>query len=77
MQGKAKAQQYAYLVMVHNIFYELVMNTYQTGIHIVLIGGVRKWEIEGFQHVKVHGMEYKHQVIVVVSSTVNGQCLPF
>jgi hypothetical protein len=63
--------------MVQNILYELVVNTYQTRIHIVLTNGIRKWEIKGFQHVKVHGMEYKHQVIVVVSSTANGQCLPF
>jgi hypothetical protein len=43
--------------MIHNILYELVVNTYQIGVHIVFIGGIRKWEIKGFQHVKVHGME--------------------
>lgn len=41
------------------------------------IGGTRTWETKGFRHVKVHGMENQHQVTMVVSSFVNGQCLPF
>ena len=38
-QGKAMAQRCAYLVKVHNIPKELVVNSDQTGIHLVPTGG--------------------------------------
>ncbi len=53
------------------------MNIDQIRIHIVPIGGIRTWETKGFQHVKVHSMENQHQVTMAISSSVNGQCLPF
>ena len=71
------AQQYAYLVKVYNIPKELVVNTDQTCIHLVLTGGSRTWETKGAKHIKIHGTEDKRQVTVTVSSTANGHCLPF
>jgi hypothetical protein len=50
------AQICVYLVMVHNIPQELVVNIDQIGIHI---GGVRTWETKGSPSVKVHGMQDK------------------
>jgi hypothetical protein len=50
------AQTCVYLVMVHNIPQELVVNIDQIGIHIVPKGGIRTWETKGFQNVKVHGI---------------------
>jgi hypothetical protein len=49
--------------MAHNIPQELVLNTDQIGIHIVPTCGDKTWEIKGPQHVKVHGMENKCQII--------------
>ena len=43
-QGKAMAQRCAYLVKVHNIPKELVVNSDQTGIHLVPTGGSKTWE---------------------------------
>ena len=76
-QGKAMAQRCAYLVKVHNIPKELVVNSNQTVIHLVPTGGSRTWETKGAKHVKVHGVEDKRQITVTVSSAANGQCLPF
>ena len=71
------AQRCAYLVKIHNIPKALVVNSDQTGIHLVPTGGSRTWETKGAKHIKVHGTEDKHQVTVTVSSAANGHCLPF
>ena len=76
-QGRVMAQRCAYLVKVHNIPMELVVNSDQTGIHLVPTGGSRTWETKGSKHVKVHGAEDKRQITVAVSSAANGHCLPF
>jgi hypothetical protein len=76
-QGKAMAQRCAYLVKVHNIPKELVVNSDQTGIHLVPTGGSRTWETKGAKHVKVHGAEDKRQITVTVSSAADGRCLSF
>lgn len=49
--------------MAHNIPHELVLNTDQIGIHIVFTYGDKTWETKGYQHVKVCGMDHKHQII--------------
>ena len=53
-QGKAMAKKYAYLVSVHNIPSELVINIDQTGIHLVLIGGSRTWKTKNAKHIRIH-----------------------
>jgi hypothetical protein len=63
VQGKAMAQWCDYMVMAHNIPQDLVLNTNQIGIHIVPTCGDKSWETKGFQHVKVHGIENKRQII--------------
>jgi len=72
LQRKVMGQWCVYLVMIHNIPQELVVNTNKIGMHIVPISGTKTWETKGFQHVNVHGMENKHQVTMVVFSTTNG-----
>jgi hypothetical protein len=44
VQGKKMAERCAYLVKIHNIPEELVVNTDQTGVHLVPTGGARIWE---------------------------------
>ena len=76
-QGKIMTQRFAYLVKVHNIPKELVVNTDQTCIYLVPTRGSRTWETKGAKHIKVHRIEDKRQVTVTVSSTANGHCLLF
>ena len=71
------AQRCAYLIEVHNISQELVVNTDQTGIHLVPTGGARTWETKGSKHVNVHGIEDKRQITVAVSSSATRHVLPF
>jgi hypothetical protein len=76
-QGKKMAQRVAYLSKLHDIPPSLVVNTDQTGMHLVPTGGSRTWEKKGSKHICVHGKEDKRQVTVVVSSTAEGILLPF
>jgi hypothetical protein len=71
------AQRCAYLINVHNIPPQLVVNTNQTGIHLIPTGGARTWETKGSKHVNVHGVEDKRQITVGVSSVAIGEVLPF
>jgi hypothetical protein len=67
-QGTLMAQQVAHLVTLYNIAPQLVINTVETGLHVVPSGGEKTWERKGSKHVKVLGQEDKRQVTVVVSS---------
>jgi hypothetical protein len=71
------AQRCAYLVKIHNIPQSLVVNTDQTGIHLVPTGGSRTWEEKNSKFVRVHGVDDKRQITVAASSAANGQVLPF
>ena len=77
VQGKKMTERCAYLVKIHSIAEELVVNTDQASIHLVPTGGARTWEEKNSKHVKVQRMEDKRQVIVVVSLATNGNILPF
>jgi hypothetical protein len=77
LQGLTMAQRCAYLIKVHNIPQSLVVNSDQTGIHLVPTGGARTWDTKGIKQVRVHGLEDKRQVTVVVSSAATGEVLPF
>ena len=70
-------QRRAYLIKIHNIPEELVVNTDKTGIHLVSTGEARTWETQICKHVRVQGIEGKHQIIVVVSSATNDNILHF
>jgi hypothetical protein len=76
-QGKKMVQRCAYLVKIHNIPQSLVVNTDQTGIHLVPAGGSRTWEEKNSKFVRVHGVDDKRQITVAASSAANGQILPF
>jgi hypothetical protein len=54
-----------------------LVNTDQTGIHLVPTGGSRTWEEKNSKFVRVHGVDDKRQIIVAASSAANGQVLPF
>jgi hypothetical protein len=58
-QGLKMSQRVAYLVKAHSIPPELVVNTDQTGIHLVPTGGAHTWALKGSKHVLVHGIEDK------------------
>jgi hypothetical protein len=55
----------------------MMVNSDQTGIHIVPSCGARTWAEKGSKHVLVHRMEDKRQITCTVSSTVAGELLPF
>lgn len=76
-QGKTMTQRCAYLVKVHNIPKELIVNTGQTWIYLVPIWGSRTWETIGANHIKVHGTKDKRQITVTISSATNKHCLSF
>lgn len=76
-QGLQMAQRVAYLVKAHSIPPQLVVNTDQTGIHLVPTGGAHTWAQKGSKHVLVHGVEDKRQITVSVSSSAAGDLLPF
>ena len=76
-QGLRMTQRIAYLVKCYNVPCELVVNTDQTGIHLVPTGGTKTWEEKGSKHVAVIGIEDKRQVTVAVSSSLSGNILPF
>jgi hypothetical protein len=71
------AQRCAYLVSVHNIPSELIVNIDQTGIHLVPTCGSRTWETKGAKHIRIQGQDDKRKITVVVSSAASGKCLPF
>jgi hypothetical protein len=76
-QGLKMSQRIAYLIKSYSIPDSMVINTDQTGIHLIPTGGAHTWDKKGTKHVKVHGMEDKRQVIVTVSSSAAGTLLPF
>jgi hypothetical protein len=61
----------------HSIPPKLVVNTDQTGIHLVPTRGVHTWALKGSKHVLVHGIEDKRQITVSVPLTIAGNLLPF
>jgi hypothetical protein len=77
VQGLRMTQQIAYLVKSYSIPESMVVDTDQTGIHLVPTGGAYTWDEKGTKHVKVHGMEDKRQITVAVSSSAAGTLLPF
>jgi hypothetical protein len=54
-----------------------MVNTDQTGIHLIPIGGARRWAKKRSKHVLVHGQGDKRQIKVSVSSSIDGDLLPF
>ena len=77
LQGLTMVQRCVYFIKVHNIPQSLVVNSDQTGIHLVPTGGARTWDTKGIKQVSVYGLEDKRQVTVVVSSAATGEVLPF
>ena len=69
-QGLKMSQRIAYLVKAYSIPHELVVNTDQTGIHLVPTRGAHTWALKGSKHVLVHGIEDKRQITVLVSLSV-------
>jgi hypothetical protein len=57
LKGLQMAQKTTYLVRAHSITPEMMVNTNQTGIHLVPTRGSKTWAEKGTKHVLVHGME--------------------
>jgi hypothetical protein len=62
----------AYLAKSYNKPYELMVNTDQTGIHLIQIRGIRTWKEKGAKSVAVIG-----QVTATILSSSVGDMLPF
>ena len=75
-QGLNMNYRIAYLVKVYNIPPYLVINSYQTGIHLIPSAGGRTWDVKGVKDVKIFGLEDKRQITCVVSSNASGELLP-
>lgn len=55
----------------------MVVNIYQTGIHLAPTREAKTWKTNVFKDVKVHGVEDMHHITMVISSTSNRQYLSF
>ena len=66
----------AYLAKVYGIPSSLVVNSHQTGIHLVPAAGGKTWDVKGTKDVKILGMEDKKQITCVVSSSARGELFP-
>jgi hypothetical protein len=75
-QGMFMSYRVAYLVKIYNIPRELVINTDQTGMHLVPTGGSHTWKKRGAKDVKVLGIEDKRQITTCVSSSASDDFLP-
>jgi hypothetical protein len=71
------AQRAAYVVKAYSVSPSLMVNTDQTKIHLIPTGGARTWVEKGSKHVLVHGQDDKRQITVSISSSANGDLLPF
>jgi hypothetical protein len=61
------AHQIAYLVKMYNIPPCLVVNTNQTGVHLVPTGRDQTWERKGIKHIQIIRIKDKKQITIVVS----------
>jgi len=75
-QGTKIAHRVAYLVKAHNVPTLLVINMDQTRIHLVPTCGEKTWDKKGSKDIHVLRVEDKKQIIIIVSSTINGNSLP-
>ena len=55
------------IVKVYNIHPYLVINSDQTGIHLVPLAGGRIWNVKRVDDVKILALEVKRQITCVVS----------
>jgi hypothetical protein len=70
-------QHVVYLVKCYDISSKLVVNTDQTGTHLMPTWGIRTWEEKGTKSVAVVEQEDKRHVIAAVSSSATRDMLPF
>lgn len=75
-QGLKMNYRVAYLAKLYNIPPSLVVNSDQTGIHLVPAAGGKTWDAKGTKDVKILGMEDKRQITCVMSSSASGELLP-
>ncbi len=74
-EGIEIAHRVAYLVKTYNVLASLVINTNQTRIHLVPTSGEKTWEKKGSKDIHVIKVENKRQIIVAISSAINGNFL--
>ncbi len=76
VEGTSMAHQVAYLVKMYTIPPCLVVNTYQTGVHLIPTRRDQTWERKGVKHIQVLGIEDKRKITIIVSSLAYGSMLP-
>jgi hypothetical protein len=69
------AYRVVYLAALYKIPLELVVNTNQTGMHLVPTDESQTWEKRGAKNIEVLGIEDKRQ-ITIISSIASGELLP-
>ena len=71
-QGLNIIYMVAYIAKVYGIPSSLVVNSDQTGIHLVRAAGGKTWDAKGTKDVRILGMENKRQITCVMSSSASG-----
>jgi hypothetical protein len=66
----------AYLIKAYDILATLVINIDQIGVHLIPTRGERTWEMKGKKNIHILGIDDKKQIIVAISSLINGNLLP-
>ena len=61
---------------MHNTSPYLVINSNQTGIHLIQSARRRTLNVKGLKDVKIIGLEDKKQIICIISSNALGELLP-
>ena len=75
-QGLNMNYRVLYLAKVYGIPSSFVVNSDQTGIHLVHVAGGKTWDVKGTKDVKILGMEEKKHITCVMSSNASGELLP-
>lgn len=71
------AKEVAYLVKYYSISLQLIVNTDQSGSHLLPTRGIRTWEGNNSNSVAVTRIEDRRQATVCVLCSANGNMLSF
>ncbi|KAL3675048.1 hypothetical protein R1sor_024996 [Riccia sorocarpa] len=76
VHGYQMVLRLSYLVVIHKIPEDLLVNMDQTGLHLVHVSGERTYARKGAREISVSGKDDRRQITVAVSSTAAGELLP-
>ncbi|KAL3688870.1 hypothetical protein R1sor_015179 [Riccia sorocarpa] len=76
-KGKILKLRMAYLVHLHGVCPDLIINMDQTAVRLQPVGTERTYVMKGIREVAVSGKEDKRQITCCVTSSASGILLPF